>query len=334
MRNFLKLLADLLVSMAKSRARLEAENVVLRHPLNVLRRTALRRTKLTNLDRLIFVWLYRLFPGVLTAVAVVRPETIVRWHRRGFRLYWRSKSSFRGGRPRISADIRRLIRDINIANPLRGTPRIHGEPLKLGFEIGQTTAAKYMARAWRPSSQTWKTFLRNHAAGIAAIDLCVVPTIAFGMLYALIVLGHDRRRLLSFGVTARPTVEWIARQITEAFPWDNAPRYLIRGRDAASGELVVQWLRAMGIRDRPGRMRTRRGSSAQFEESAWAILLSTARPTFAGSSDLMPPIITRSGRTHPWARTRRSVARFRPSAASLRSRSSEGFIISTVGSSF
>ena len=150
----------------------------------------------TNLDRLIFVWLYRLFPGVLTAVTVVRPETIVRWHRRGFRLYWRWKSNFRGGRHRISTDIRPFIRDISIANSLWGAARIHGELLKLGIEIGRTTAAKYMARGWRPPWQAWKTFLRYHVAGIAAIDLSVVPTIGFGMLYAPIVLGQDRRHLL------------------------------------------------------------------------------------------------------------------------------------------
>ncbi len=238
-------------SRFKPRARLEAEVIILRHQLNVLRRAAPKRAKLTNLDRLILVWLYRLFPSVLKAVAIVRPETIVRWHRQGFRLYWRWKSRSCGGRPRIPGDVRQLIRDMSLANPLWGAPRIHGELIKLGIEVGQSTVAKYMARGRRPPSQTWRTFLRNHAAGIAAMDLLVVPTIGFRLLYCPIILGHQRRQLVSFGVTAHPTAEWISRQITEAFPWDNVPRYLIRDRDASYGQVVAHRLRAMGIRDRP-----------------------------------------------------------------------------------
>ena len=142
MRDCLKLLVGLLASKFKPRARLEAENVVLRHQLNVLQRAASKRPKLTNLDRLIFVWLYRLFRGIVNAVTVVRPETIIRWHRGGFGLYWRWRSRRRGGRPRIPADVRRLIQDMSMANPLWGAPRIHGELLKLGIEIGQTTVAR------------------------------------------------------------------------------------------------------------------------------------------------------------------------------------------------
>jgi transposase InsO family protein len=251
MLDCLRLLVHLLVSKFDSRAMLEAENLVLRHQLNLLHRATLKRPQLTNWDRLVFIWLYRLSPGVLTAVRVVGPETIVRWHRSGFRLYWRWKSRPRGGRPRIPADVLRLIRDMSTANPLWGAPRIHGELLKLGIEVGQTTVAKYMVRGGRPPSQTWRTFLENHTAGIAAVDLFVVPTIGFRMLYVLIVLGHHRRCLMWFGVTAHPTAEWIARQITEAFPWEQAPRYLLRDRDAAYGEIVLRRLRAMGIRDRP-----------------------------------------------------------------------------------
>ena len=201
MWDLLKLLADLLATMFKPKARLEAEIIVFRHQLNVLHRAASRRPKLTNPDRLVFVWLYRWFPDVLQAVTVVRPETVVRWHRGGFRLCWRWKS-------------RRLVREMSLANPLWGAPRIHGELLKLGITISQTTVAKYTAKGRRPPSQTWKTFLRNHAAEIVAVDLFVVPTIGFRMLFALIVMGHDRRKLLSFGVTTHPTAEWIAGQIT------------------------------------------------------------------------------------------------------------------------
>ncbi len=206
---------------------------------------------LTLIDRVIFVWLYRLRPSVLNAVTVVKPETVVRWHREGFRLYWRWKSRTRGGRPRIPSELRRLIRDMSLANALWGAPRIHGELLKLGIEVAQSTVAKYMARERRPPSPSWKTFLRNHAAGIAAMDPLVVPTIGFRFLYVLVILGHHRRRILSFGVTSHPTADWIARQITDAFPWTEAPRYLIRDRDAVYGQVVTRRLKSMGIRDRP-----------------------------------------------------------------------------------
>jgi transposase InsO family protein len=209
------------------------------------------RPRLTSIDRLIFIWLYRLFPSVADAITIIQPDTVVRWHRAGFRLYWRWKSRSSGGRPRITAELRRLIGEIGIANPLWGAPRIHGELLKLGFEVAQSTVAKYMAKGRRPPSQSWKTFLRNHAAGIAGMDFFIVPTIGFRLLYALVILRHDRRRIVSFGVTAHPTAEWIARQITEAFPWNDVPRYLIRDRDAAYGHVVTRRLRAMGIRDRP-----------------------------------------------------------------------------------
>jgi transposase InsO family protein len=203
------------------------------------------------LDRLIFVWLYRLAPSILDAVAIVRPETIVRWHRAGFRTFWRWKSRARVGRPQVPLEIRQLVREISLANPLWGAPRIHGELLKLGIEVGQTSVAKYMARRRRPPSQGWRTFLTNHTDGMASIDLFVVPTISFTLLYGLLVLHHDRRRILWLGVTAHPTAEWIARQITEAIGWDEPPRYLIRDRDRAYGEVFTRRIRTMGIRDRP-----------------------------------------------------------------------------------
>ena len=247
----LKLLACIVVSLFRSKGRLEAEIVILRHQLNILRRRKPSRARLTLIDRLIFVWLYRLRSSVLSAVVIVQPETVVRWHREGFRLYWRWKSRARGGRPRIRRDLRDLIREMSRANPLWGAPRIHGELLKLGIEVAPSTVAKYMARCRRPPSQSWKTFLHNHAAGIAAMDLFVVPTIDFRLLYILVILGHHRRRILSFGVTSHPTAEWIARQINEAFPWTEAPRYLIRDRDAVYGHVVTRRLKNMGIRDRP-----------------------------------------------------------------------------------
>jgi transposase InsO family protein len=146
---------------------------------------------------------------------------------------------------------RRLIREMSVANPLRGAPRIHGELLKLGIDVGQTTVAKYMARRRRPPSQGWRTFLRNHADGIASMDLFLVPTISFRLLYGFLILRNSRRELLWLGVTAHPNAEWIARQLTAAYGWQQAPRYIIRDRDCVYGGVFVRRLRAMGIRDQP-----------------------------------------------------------------------------------
>src|ERR1700726_2689570 len=238
-------------SRLKSRACLEAENLVLRQQVIVLSRKSRSRARLRNIDRLIFVWLYRFFPSILNAITVIKPETVIRWHRRGFRAYWRWKSRQHGGRPRIDREIRDLIRRMSKDNSLWGAPRIHGELLKLGIEVAQSTVARYMTRRQGPPSQAWKTFLRNHAAGIASIDLFVVRTISFELLYGLVILRHARRRLVSISVTTNPTAEWIAGQVTDAFPWDEAPRHLIRDRDEAFGPAYTYRIRAMGIRDHP-----------------------------------------------------------------------------------
>ena len=193
--------------------------------------------------------IYRLFPSLLGAAVIFEPETLVRRHRSGFRLYWRWKSRRRVGRPAVPADIRALVRTMSRDNPLWGAPRIHGELLKLRIDIAQSTVAKYMVRCRRPPSPGWRAFLRNHTAHIAAVDLFVVPTIGFKVLYGLVILRLERRRLVWFNVTANPTAAWIARQIIEAFPWDEAPRYLIRDRDTSYGMSVTRRLRAMGIRD-------------------------------------------------------------------------------------
>jgi transposase InsO family protein len=235
----------------RSKSRLEAENSALRHQLIVLRRKVHGRVRLTNNDRWFFIQLYRWFPSILTVLTIVRPETLVRWHRAGVRRYWRWKLHPLGGRPQIENDLRALIRRISTDNPLWGAPRIHGELLKLGFEVAQSTVAKYTVSRRGPPSQGWCTFLRNHAPDIAAMDLFVVPTIGFDLLYALIIIRLDRRDLVWTNVTRHPTAEWIARQITEAFPWNEAPRYLIRDRDRIYGAVVTHRLRAMGIRDKP-----------------------------------------------------------------------------------
>src|SRR6202790_4475895 len=203
------------------------------------------------MDRLIFAGLYRWTPTVLNAVAIVKPETVIKWHRAGFRSYWRWKSRRRGRRPAVAPEILKFICETSIAKPLWGAPRIHGELLKLGIDIGQTSVAKYMAKRRDPPSQGWRTFLRNHAAGIAAMDLFVVPTISFRLLYGLLIVGHGRRQILWFGVTAHPTAEWIANQLTAACGWEQAPGYLIRDGDGPYGEVFIRKVRSMGIRDRP-----------------------------------------------------------------------------------
>jgi len=247
----LKTVLGTLLLLFQSRSRLQVEILALRQRLIVLRRTAQKRVRLRAVDRLLFVLLYRLWPGVLDSIAVVQPDTIVRWHRRGFRALWWWKSRLRLGRPGIAKDVRDVIREISRANPLWGAPRIHGELLKLGIDVSQSTVAKYMSRTRRPPSQSWRTFLYNHAEAIASIDLFVVPTISLRMLLGFVVLHHGRRQLVHVGVTAHPTAEWLSRQISEAIPWDRAPRHLIRDRDKAFGEIFKQRLHAMGIRDRP-----------------------------------------------------------------------------------
>ena len=239
------------VSPFKAKSRLEAENAALRYQLIVLRRKVTGRVRLRNGDRLVFIQLYRWFPSVLQVITVIRPETLVRWHRAGFRHYWRWKSRRLGGRPQISAELRALIRRMSIENPLWGAPRIHGELLKLGFEVAQSSVAKYLVKRRGPPSQGWSTFLRNHLPEVAAMDLFVVPTIGFDLLYAFIIIRLDRRALVWISVTTNPTAEWIARQITEAFPWNEAPRYLIRDRDSIYGDVARRRIPAMGIRDKP-----------------------------------------------------------------------------------
>jgi transposase InsO family protein len=184
-----------------------------------------------------------------SALLMVKPETVIRWHRQGFRLYWRWKSRHGDGRPAASPEVRNLIRQMSHANPRWGAPRIHGELLKIGIEVCQATVAKYMVRHRKPPSQTWQTFLRNHTKDLVSIDFLVVPTITFQLLFTFVILSHDRRRLVHFAVTANPTAEWTARQLLQAFPWDHAPRYLLRDRDRAYGLEFSEMAKCMGIHE-------------------------------------------------------------------------------------
>ena len=201
------------------------------------------------IDRLFWGILPRLWPGWREALVIVQPETVIAWHRKGSRLYWTWKSR-RGklGRSPVSRGVRALIRQMSVENPLWAAPRIHGELLKLGIGVSEAAVSKYMARHPKPPSQTWRTFLENHVGCLVSIDLFVVPTATFGLLFAFIVLQHDRRRIVHVGVTAHPTAAWVAQQITEAFPWDTAPRFMIRDRNGVYGSIFCARVAAMRIK--------------------------------------------------------------------------------------
>jgi putative transposase len=181
---------------------------------------------------------------------IVRPETVIAWHRQAFRLFWERKS--RAGRPTARAEVRRLIRKMASENPTRGTPRIHGELLKLEFDGGERTVSRYVEQIRpeprRTGSQTWSTFLRNQAKAIVAIDLFTVPTVRFQILYVFVVLALERRRLVFANVTTNPTAFWLGQQTVNAFPWDTAPKFMIRDRDGAYGEEFCRRVRNLGIR--------------------------------------------------------------------------------------
>jgi putative transposase len=245
MLNHLRSIVAVVARRFRSRAVLELENLALRHQLHVLRRQRPGRPRLFTFDRLLWVWLYRLWPRCLDTMVLVKPTTVVRWHRQGFCLFWRWRS--RSGRPSVDREVRDLIRQMSIANPLWGAPRIHGELLKLGVEISQATVAKYRVRRRGTPSPTWRSFLRNQAAGIAAIDMFVLVSASFRLLYVMVILTHDRRKIVRFDVTRNPTAGWLARQVTEAFPWDTAPRYLLRDRDSSYGESFRRQVDAMRI---------------------------------------------------------------------------------------
>ena len=234
----------------RTRAVLQAEILALRHQLLVLQRSdSCHRLRLRSTDRLLLVWLSRLWTDWRSALIIVKPETVIAWHRQGFRLYWRWKSRLPAGRPSVSTEVADLIRRMSVANPRWGAPRIHGELMKLGISISQATVAKYMVRHRKPPSQNWRTFLENHMQNLVSADFFVVPTITFRLLFVFVILSHDRRRPIHFAVTANPTAEWTARQLLEAFPWDSAPRYLLRDRDGIYGEKFQEAATWLGIRE-------------------------------------------------------------------------------------
>ena len=254
-RNILQSISGLLVlfvsaasSVLKTRTALQLENVALRHQIGVLQRSAKKRPQLHAADRLLWVWLSRVWADWRSSLTIVKPETVISWQRNAFRLFWTWKVRHgKPGRPAIPHEIRDLIRHMSRENPGWGAPRIHGELLKLGINIGETSVSKYLVRNRKPPSQTWRTFLDNHLKSLVSVDFFTVPTIRLQVLYVFLVLAHERRRILHFAVTAHPTAEWTAQQLREAFPWDSAPRYLLRDRDRIFGHDFVEQVKAMGI---------------------------------------------------------------------------------------
>jgi len=209
-----------------------------------------KRPQLAPPDRLLWVWLCAVWSGWRSALLIVKPNTVIAWHRRSFRLFWTWKVR-RGqpGRPAVPKHVRELIRRLSRENPLWGAPRIHGELLKLGIDVGETSVGKYLVRHRKPPSQTWRTFLENHVKTMVSVDFFTVPTISFRVLYVFLVLAHDRRRVVHFNVTTHPTAEWTARQLREAFPFDQIPRYLLRDRDGIFGSEFRRDVKAMGIKE-------------------------------------------------------------------------------------
>jgi putative transposase len=247
MRSVIVSLLLTLRASLRNRAALQLEILALRHQLDVVNRSRLQRVRLTPADRLLWVWLSKRWNDWRAAVVIVKPETVLAWHRRGFRLFWTWKSR-RRGRLVIPLDVRVLIRRMAEANPLWGAPRIHGELLKLGLDVSQATVAKYIVRHRRPPSQTWRTFLGNHVDQIVAADFFVVPTMTYRLLFVLVILAHQRRRVVHVAVTANPSAVWTAQQLREAFPEDTAPRYLIHDRDHTFAALAIT-ARGMGIQE-------------------------------------------------------------------------------------
>ena len=231
-----KTIALFLRTLVVPKYHLALENLGLRQQLAVYQQS-IKRPRLRPRDRVFWVWLSRLSHDWRSILVIVKPETVVRWHRRGFKLYWRWKSQTRNpGRPNIDAEVRELIRRMSRENPTWGAPRIQSELTLLGYVVAERTVAKYMVRTRKPPSQSWKTFLDNHLTELAAIDFFTVPTATFRVLYCFVVLRHDRRQVIHFNVTAHPSAQWTAQQIVEAYPFDEAPGYQIRDRDSIYGD--------------------------------------------------------------------------------------------------
>ena len=226
------------------------ENLALRQQLAAMKRS-IKRPQLRNQDRLFWILLCRFWTNWQEPLIVVKPETLIRWHRKRFKLFYKFKPRRNGaGRPPVSPEIRELILKMAKANPLWGAPRIHGELLKLGIEVSERTVSNLMPRRiHKPPSQTWRTFLKNHMLNMVSIDFFTVPTAKFRILFVLVILSHSRRRVVHFNVTSNPSEQWTAQQVVEAFPWDTAPKYLLRDRDSIYGVFFRNRVKNMGIKE-------------------------------------------------------------------------------------
>lgn len=247
MWKWLKVILGTLRSSVRSRHELALENLALRQQLATLKFHR-SRPRLSDSDRLFWVALSRFWPKWTNVVHIVQPATVIRWHRQGFRYYWRWKSR-RRGRPRIDTEARQLVRKMCLANPLWGAPRIHGELLKLGIVISEATVSNYMVRRRGPPSQDWRTFLQNHSKELISLDFLTAPTASFKILFVLVILSNDRRRILHFNVTDHPTAAWAAQQLVEACGMDEKPKYLLRDRDAIYGKQFSQRAQTLGIKE-------------------------------------------------------------------------------------
>jgi putative transposase len=237
------------VALFRSRRSMQLEILALRHQLAVYQRS-IRRPRIQPADRFLWAWLARLWSGWQDALPVVQPRTIVAWQQQRFRAYWRRLSQGgTPGRPTVAKELRELIRRISQANPAWGSPRIVGELQKLGIHVAKSTVEKYRVRHRKPPSPTWRTFLKHHMADVVAIDFFTVPVVTFRVLFVLVILTHERRRMVHFNVTERPTAEWAAPQVIDAFPWDEALRYLLRDRDRIYGASFRQRVWHMGVEE-------------------------------------------------------------------------------------
>jgi len=247
MCKWLNVIIGTLRSSIRSRHEVALENLALRQQLATLKFSG-SRPRLSDSDRLFWVVLSRLWSKWTNVVHIVQPATVIRWHRRGFRYYWRWKSRPRR-RPRIDTETRQLVRKMCLANPLWGAPRIHGELLKLGLNVSEATVSNYMVRRRGPPSQGWRIFLHNHSKELISLDFLTVPTASFKILFVLIILSNDRRRILHFNVTDHPTAAWTAQQLVEACGIDEKPKYLLRDRDAIYGNQFSQRAHTLGIKE-------------------------------------------------------------------------------------
>jgi putative transposase len=235
------------LAFVRTRRHLAIEILALRHQLGVLKRSV-KRPRLTNVDRGLWLLLSRRWSSWSDALIIVKPATVIKWHRAGFRRYWTWRSRPKGGRPGIDPEVRDLIRRMATTN-LWGAPRIHGELLKVGIQISEATVSKYLPRRRKPPLQTWRSFLDNHVGTLVSVDFFTVPSAFFHVLFVFVVLAHDRRQILSINVTSNPSAAWTANQIVQTFPWESAPRYLLRDRDGIYGAVFRDRVRHLGIKE-------------------------------------------------------------------------------------